>query len=257
MLLVTLPLGWRLLVVLVAGVAAGVANGVAGGGTFITFPTLLGLGVPALQANISTTVGVVPSYLGSLRVFRAQLRPHRRLIAMLTPPCVLGTVVGTALLLNGSPTTFRHVVPWLIGAGTVLFALSPVITRFLAHVEHDHRGRRWALFVGIFAVSIYGGYFGAGMGILMLAVMALALPLEIHDLQGLRNAISLIINVVAALIFLVHGHLATADVLALLVGTLVGGWLGALLIVRLSPTLVRSLVIAIGVATTIKLAIGS
>jgi uncharacterized membrane protein YfcA len=257
MLVATLPLGWRLTVVLVAGVAAGIANGVAGGGTFITFPTLLALGVPALQANLSTTVGVVPSYLGSLRVFRAQLRPHRRLIASLAPSCVLGTAAGTALLLSGSPSTFRLVVPWLIGAGTVLFTISPLITRSLSNIEHDHAARRWALFIGIFAVSIYGGYFGAGLGILMLAVMALALPLEIHELQGLRNALSLIINLVAALIFLVHGHLAVTDVLALLVGTLVGGWLGALLIVRLSPTVVRAVVIAIGVATTVKLALGT
>jgi len=257
MILATLPLGWRLCVVLVAGVVAGVANGVAGGGTFITFPTLLALGVPALQANLSTTVGVVPSYLGSLRVFRAQLRPHRRLILTLVPACVLGTATGTALLLNGSPSTFRLVVPWLIGAGTILFAFSPVITRSLPSLGHDHAARRWALYVGIFAVSIYGGYFGAGLGILMLAVMALALPIEIHELQGLRNALSLIINLVAALIFVVHGHLAVADVLALLVGTLIGGWLGALLIVRLSPNLVRALVIAMGAATTIKLAIGT
>jgi uncharacterized protein len=257
MMIATLPLAWRLIIVLIAGVAAGIANGVAGGGTFITFPTLLGLGVPALQANLSTTVGVVPSYLGSLRVFRTQLRPHRRLIVTLVPSCVLGTVAGTALLLNGSPSTFRVVVPWLIGAGTVLFAFAPLITRSLADVDRDHPARRWALYVGIFAVSLYGGYFGAGLGILMLAVMALALPLEIHEIQGLRNALSLIINLVAALIFVVHGHLAVSDVIALLVGTLVGGWLGALLMMRLSPTVVRALVIVIGAATTIKLAIGS
>jgi uncharacterized membrane protein YfcA len=257
MMIATLPLAWRLIIVTFAGVAAGIANGVAGGGTFITFPTLLGLGVPALQANLSTTVGVVPSYLGSLRVFRSQLRPHRRLIATLMPSCVLGTFAGTALLLNGSPSTFRVVVPWLIGAGTVLFAFAPLITRSLEGVDRDHRARRWALYVGIFAVSIYGGYFGAGLGILMLAVMALALPLAIHEIQGLRNVLSLIINLVAALIFVVHGHLALSDVFALLLGTLVGGWLGALLMVRLSPTVVRALVIVIGAATTIKLAIGS
>ena len=257
MLVATLPLGWRLTIVLVAGVVAGIVNGVAGGGTFITFPTLLGVGVPALRANLSTTVGVVPSYFGSLRVFRSQLRPHRRLILSLTPACVLGTAAGTALLLNGSASTFRLVVPWLVGAGTVLFACSPIITRSLAALDRDHGARRWPLAVGIFAVSIYGGYFGAGMGILMLAVMALALPLEIHELQGLRNALSLVINVVAAVIFLVHGHLAVSDVFALLVGTLVGGWLGALLIVRLSPTVVRVLVIAIGAATTVALAVST
>jgi uncharacterized protein len=252
-----LALWWRLSIVFVAGVAAGVANGVAGGGTFITFPTLLALGVPALQANLSTTVGVLPSYLGSLRIFRTQLAPHRRLITSLLPSCIMGACAGAALLLAGSPSTFRLVVPWLIGAGTVLFAVSPIITRRLAHIEHDHPSRRWALYIGIFFVSIYGGYFGAGLGILLLAVMAIALPLDIKELQGLRNAISIVINAVAAVIFIFHGHLATSDVFMLLAGTLIGGYLGALLILRLSPVVVRVLVITIGVITTVKLALGA
>jgi uncharacterized membrane protein YfcA len=256
MLMAALPLGWRLTLFLLAGVGAGVVNGVAGGGQFVTFPTLLALGTPALQANLSATVGIVPSYLGSLRVFRHQLRPHRRLIATLVPSCVFGTATGCALLLEGSPSSFRAIVPWLIGAGTVLFAASPLITRQLANVDHDHPPRRWPLFVAIYLVSVYGGYFGAGLGIVLLAVMALALPLEIHALQVLRNALSMIINAAAALIFLVHGHLAVMAVSMLLIGSLVGGWLGALLMVRLSPTLVRFLVIAVGVTTTVKLAIG-
>jgi uncharacterized membrane protein YfcA len=250
-----LALAWRLCIFFAAGVAAGVANGVAGGGTFITFPTLLALGIPALQANISTTVGVVPSYLGSLHVFRRELAPHRRLIRSLLLPCVLGTVTGCSLLLEGSPSTFRAVVPWLIGTGTALFAASPFITARLGDVDHDHPARRWALYVGIFTVSVYGGYFGAGLGILLLAVMALALPLEIHELQGLRNAVSIVINACAALIFVVHGHLALEAVAMLLPGTLLGGWLGALAIQRLSPGLVRVLVIVIGAVTTIKLAV--
>ena len=256
MLIGALPLLGRLTLYLLAGVAAGIANGVAGGGTFIPFPTLLSQGIVALQANISTTVGVVPSYLGSIRVFRHQIAPHRRLIRTLAPSCVLGAALGCALLLNGSASTFRSVVPWLIGAGTVLFAASPFITRALTRVEHTHPARRGALYLGIFAVSVYGGYFGAGMGILLLAVMGLALPLEIHALQGLRNALSMIINLSAAIVFIIHGHLALQAVSMLLVGTLIGGWLGALLIVRLSPTLVRVLVIAIGAATTVKLALG-
>jgi uncharacterized membrane protein YfcA len=194
--------------------------------------------------------------LGSLRVFRVQLRPHKKLILSLLPSCVVGSGLGTALLLEGSPSTFRHVVPWLIGAGTVLFGLSPYITRALADVDSAHRGRRWALYIGIFLVSIYGGYFGAGIGILLLAVLALALPYEIYELQGLRNAVSMMINCVAALIFVIYGHLAGQYVLMLLLGTLIGGWLGAMLVVRLSPLIVRILVIVVGVVTTIKLALG-
>jgi hypothetical protein len=246
---------WRLTFVLIAGVGAGIVNGVAGGGTFITFPTLLATGVPALQANLSTTVGVVPSSLGSLRVFRHQLAEHRALITRLLPACALGSAAGCALLFAGSPSLFRAIVPWLIGAGTLLFALSPLITRRLAHIDTEHPARRRALYIGIFLTSVYGGYFGAGQGILLLAVMGLTLPLAIHEVQGLRNALSMIINSVAALIFLIHGHLAGTDVVALLIGTLIGGYLGALLIVRLSPTFVRVVVILVGVATTIKLAL--
>ena len=166
----------------------------------------------------------------------------------------MGAATGCTLLLVGSSSTFRSVVPWLIGAGTVLFAAAPLVTKHLEHIEHTHPSRRRALFVGVFAVSVYGGYFGAGLGILLLAVMAVTLPFELAELQGLRNVISLIINLCAAAIFIFHGHLALDAVYMLLVGTLIGGWLGTLLIKRLSPQVVRALVIATGVFTTYHLA---
>src|ERR1700689_1822270 len=132
----SLPLGLRLIIFLAAGIAGGIADGVAGGGPFITFPTLLATGIPALQANVSTTVGVVPSYVGNIRGFRFQLGEHRTLIRSLVPSCVVGSGLGCALLLLGSPHTFRVVVPWLIGGATVLFALAPQITKRLAHIDH-------------------------------------------------------------------------------------------------------------------------
>ncbi len=254
MLVATLPLFWRLSIYLVAGIGAGIANGIAGGGTFVTFPTLLAMGVSALTANVTTTVGVVPSYLGSIRGFAPQLRRHRALVRSLVPFCLVGTATGCTLLLLGSPKLFQHVVPWLIGAGTLLFALAPLITKRLAHIDHDHRARRWSLNVGVFVVAIYGGYFGAGMGILLLAVMAVSLPYEIADLQGLRSVLSLLINVLAALIFIVRGHLLLDAVYMFLVGTFVGGWLGAVLIMRLSPNVVRVLIIGVGAVTTVRLA---
>jgi hypothetical protein len=109
--------------------------------------------------------------------------------------------------------------------------------------------------VGIFLIAMYGGYFGAGMGILLLAVMAVSLPFEMAELQGLRSVLSLIINLLAALIFVVRGHLIFDAVYMFLVGTLVGGWLGAVLILRLSPNVVRVLIICVGVVTTVRLAI--
>jgi uncharacterized membrane protein YfcA len=249
-----LPLLTRLAIYLAAGIGAGIANGVAGGGTFVTFPTLLATGISALQANVSTTVGVLPSYIGGITGFRAQLGRHRALITSLVPSCVLGASTGCTLLLVGSSNTFRDVVPWLIGAGTVLFAVSPYVTKRLENVESGHGSRRWFLLIGIFAVSVYGGYFGAGLGIMLLAVMAVSLPFELAELQGLRNVLSLIITLCAAIIFVVHGHLALDAVYMLLLGTLLGGWLGTMLIKRLSPQVVRALIIATGVFTTYHLA---
>jgi uncharacterized membrane protein YfcA len=257
-----LPLSWRLVIFCVAGIAAGISNGIAGGGTFLSFPTLLALGIPTLTANVSSTVGVLPSSLGGIRGFREELRTHKELFRSLVPTCFLGSITGTALLLLGSTQTFRNVVPWLIGIATLLFAMAPRITKRLAEIEQaidqgTEPVRRRALFIGIFLSSVYGGYFGAGLGIVLLAVMALTLPYEIYVLQGLRSGLSMLINAVAAVVFIIRGHLAMDAVYMLLIGTLVGGWLGTLLIRRVSPKVVRTLVIIVGTVTTIKLAIGS
>jgi uncharacterized protein len=256
MFVAALPLGWRLSVYLLAGIGAGIANGIAGGGTFVTFP----------DAARDRRVGVDRERHDDGRR-RAELpRRHTRLSIPTRgsprPDPFAGPVVpagarrlGCALLLLGSPHLFALVVPWLIGSGTLLFALAPLITKRLAHVDHAHRARRWGLYVGVFVVAIYGGYFGAGMGILLLAVMALSLPFEIQELQGLRSVLSLIINVLAALIFVLRGHLIVDAVYMFLIGTLIGGWLGAMLILRLSPNVVRVVIIVVGLVTTVRLAI--
>ena len=254
MLLVTVLSPWRLLLVGLVSVAAGITNGIAGGGTFLTFPTLLAVGIPALTANVSSSVGVVPSYLGGLRGFRKEIAVHRRLLLQTVPWCIAGTLVGCTLLLRGSNETFRMVVPWLIGSGTIVFAVSPLVTRRLAHIDHSHPARRRTLAVGLFILSIYGGYFGAGLGILLLAVMAVALPLDINELQGARVVLSILINSVAATVFVIRGHLCVEAVFVLLAGTLVGGIAGTALMKRLSPNVVRALVIATGVLSTIRLA---
>ena len=260
MLATTLPLGWRVLIIFVAGVAAGISNGIAGGGTFLSFPTLVALGIPTLQANVSSTVGILPSSLGGIRGFRRELNLHRKLLRGLLPPCVIGSVAGASLLLIGSAQTFRVVVPWLIGIATLLFAMAPRITRLLTAIDladNANPVRRRSLFIGILLASAYGGYFGAGLGIVLLAVMALTLPYEIYVLQGLRSALSMLINAVAAVIFIARGHLALTAVWVLLIGTLIGGWLGTMLIKRVSPKLVRTMVIIVGVVTTFKLALSS
>jgi len=254
------PVGWKIVIIFVAGCAAGISNGIAGGGTFLSFPTLLALGIPSLTANMSSSVGILPSTFGGIRGFRRELKIHRTLLKELVPTCVLGSGAGTALLLVGSNHTFSLVVPWLIGMATILFAISPWITKVLARMERAKDPgavRRRSLFVGIFIASIYGGYFGAGLGIVLLAVMALTLPYDLNVLNGLRVALALLINAIASAVFIIRGHLSLQAVLVLMAGALVGGWLGTLLIRRLSPKMVRTLVITIGLVTTIKLALSA
>lgn len=254
------PLAWKIVIIFLAGCAAGISNGIAGGGTFLSFPTLLAMGIPTLTANMSSSVGVLPSTFGGIRVFRSELRAHRDLLTDLIPTCVLGSGAGTALLLLGSSQTFSRVVPWLIGTATALFALAPRITTYLAtrkRAKGPGAVRRRALFAGIFVAAVYGGYFGAGLGIVLLAVMALTVPYDMNVLNGLRVALALVINTIAGIVFVLRGHLAVQAVLVLLVGALIGGWLGTLLIKRLSPTVVRALVILIGAVTTVKLAISA
>jgi uncharacterized membrane protein YfcA len=137
----------------------------------------------------------------------------------------------------------------------LLFAFTPAITKRLAHLDDDHASRRVILFGGVFLVSIYGGYFGAGLGILLLAVMAVALPLEIHELQAIRSVLATIINAGAAIVFLLHGHLAYVAIGLLLVSSLTGGFVGAKVLTRLSPATVRWVVIAIGTFTAVRLAL--
>ncbi len=249
----TAPLLVRLAVFFAVGVAAGISNGIAGGGTFLTFPTLLGMGLPSLVANVSSTVGVVPSYIGGIRGFKDQLKNHGKLVRSTLPYCFLGTGVGCTLLLTGSSATFSNVVPYLIGFGTIIFGCAPLITKRLSHIEHDHVGRKWTFFVGIFLISVYGGYFGAGLGILLLAVMAVSLPFDIKELQGLRSLLSIIINAIAATVFLIRGHLNWPAVSMLLIGTLIGGILGTQFIKKVSPNVVRTIVVLIGAVTTIHL----
>ena len=246
----------RAVVVIAAGVGAGIANGIAGGGSFLSFPVLLALGLPALTANVSSSVGVLPSYFGGIAGFRAELHGTRALLVSLTPVCVAGSLVGTALLLGGTPQEFRDVVPWLIGGATLLFALQPLVLRAVARVPHDHPTRRALLQAGTFAIAVYGGYFGAGLGIMLLAVMGIALAESLGTLSGLRNVLSLLINLVAGLVFVLRGHLAWDVVVYLWIGTLLGGVLGTAAIRRLRPVWVRVAIVAIGAATTVRLLVG-
>ncbi len=262
MLLATIPLGWRLTIYLLAGIGAGIANGIAGGGTFITFPTLLrSPGAQALTANV-TTHGRRPC-----RAISAASAAFDFSCAVIVSSCVRScrpvywALPRVALAVPARITAlfFALVVPWLIGTGTA--ALRPGAADHQApgarHADHAHPARRWGLFIGVFVVAIYGGYFRRRYGDTPVGgdgrQPALRDPRTSKAIAC--SVLSLIINVIAALIFVARGHLIVDAVYMFLIGTLVGGWLGAMLILRLSPNVVRVVIIVVGLVTTIRLAI--
>ncbi len=243
----------HVLLLLLGGVVGGIFNGVAGGASLITFPLLLALGYPALTANITNTIGIWPSYLGSATAFRREIGDQSRRLARLAPFALVGGVAGALLLLNTSSGTFDDVVPWLVLGAAVLFGLQPILRRALDKDDAHPRTRPALLVVGVFAASVYGGYFGAAMGVMFLAVLGLALPVSLAHTNGMRAILSMVVNGIAAVVFLVHGGLVWEAVALLAAGSLVGGYLGARLALVLPVPWLRAVVVVIGVGTAVKL----
>jgi uncharacterized membrane protein YfcA len=251
---VHLTAGRDLLLVL-AGFGAGVCNGVAGGGTLVSFPTLLALGYPALTANVTSTVGIWPGYLGGTAGFRTEIGDQRDHVRQLAPLAAVGAVLGALLLLTTPSKDFARIAPWLVLFAAALFAVQPLLVRAFT-LHHTHPLRRWLLLAGTLLAAVYGGYFGAGMGIVLLAVLGLALPDTLARTSGMRTILSVLVNGVAALVFVVHGSLVWAAAGLLAIGSLVGGWAGARGARRLPAPALRVAVVAIGVATGIALLVG-
>jgi uncharacterized protein len=239
---------------ILGGLGAGIINGVAGGGSLISFPLLLALGYPALTANVTNTVGIWPGYAGGAAGFRDEITGQRERLVRLAPVALAGGLAGAILLLTTSSATFKSLAPWLVLGASVLFAAQPLLRRALAGSSHaPPRTRPILLAGGTFAASVYGGYFGAGLGVMLLAILGLALPDSIVRTSGLRTALSILVNGVAAAVFLIHGGLAWRAVGLLAAGSLVGGWIGARVALRIPAMALRIVVVAVGLATVIKL----
>jgi uncharacterized membrane protein YfcA len=238
---------------LAAGFGAGLFNGVAGGGTMLSFPTLLALGISPITANISSTIGILPGYLSSIHGFREEISRQRHHLQRLIVAAMVGGLMGAALLLTTSTAVFKVLVVVLVGLATVLFALQPLLARAIGQrtTRIEHRG---AAIVGVTVTSLYGGYFGAGMGIMLLVVFGLTLPISLAESSGLRSVLSIFVNALAAFVFLVRGTPNWVAVACLAPGSLLGGSLGARLAKRLPVLWLRIVVVTIGVATTVLLA---
>jgi uncharacterized membrane protein YfcA len=242
----------HVILIILGGLGAGIINGVAGGGSLISFPLLLALGYPALTANVTNTVGIWPGYLGSAAGFRTEIADQTDRLARLAPVSILGGVAGAVLLLTTSSATFATIAPYLILGAAALFAAQPLLRRALDGASAP-QARPLLMMVGTFLASIYGGYFGAGMGVMLLAILGLALPDSIARTSGLRTVLSILVNGVAAAVFLIHGGLAWDVVGLLAAGSLVGGWIGARVALAIPAYALRAVVILVGVGTAVKL----
>jgi len=243
---------------LAAGLGAGTVNGVAGGGTLVSFPALLATGLPALQANVTSTIGIWPGYLGGVAGFRAEVRqqPSARLGA-LSGAAAVGAVVGSILLLVTPVDAFKDLAPYLVLAACLLFAVQPLVSRWLkARLEGIADGHVGLAAAGTMLGSVYGGYFGAGLGVILFALLGLLLPDDLVRTNGLRAVLSLVVNFVAAAVFLVAAHVAWSDAGLLAGSSLVGGYFGARLARRLPPLVFRVLVVTLGLVTVVRLLAG-
>jgi uncharacterized membrane protein YfcA len=235
---------------------AGAINAVAGGGTLISYPTLLALGMNPVTANATSTVAIWPGTVGSMWGYRAELAHAEAKFRILIVPSLIGGLVGALLLKWTSPETMERIVPFLILFATVLLCLQPLVQKFLkvAHNVHE-RSARW--FVGAvifqFFVGVYGGYFGAGIGILMLAALGILGLRNINQMNSLKVVFGGSINGIAAIYFVMNGMVDWSYVLVMAAGALAGGWGGAGLARRAGPTAVRVAVVLIGFAITIYL----
>jgi uncharacterized membrane protein YfcA len=235
---------------------AGMINSVAGGGTLLSFPTLIWLGVPSVAANATSTVALWPGSLGSVWGYRRELREADRGLYALSVPSLVGGLAGAMLMARTPTEVFDRLVPFLIFFATCLLAAQEAIQRwFDLSAIHTNARTPWLSWAMLFqaGVGLYGGYFGAGIGILMLAALGLMGHTDIHRMNAVKNVLAVCINGVAAAYFAVSGLVRWQDAAVMAVGAIVGGVGGAGLARRMGRTVVRRLIIAVGFGMALAL----
>jgi uncharacterized membrane protein YfcA len=246
-----------MLLVALAGVAAGTINTVVGSGTLITFPTLLAFGVPPVTANVSNTVGLVPGSMSGVVGYRRELVGQRARLLRLGAASLLGGVVGALLLLVLPSSAFDAIVPVLIALGVVLVLLGPRIQRAVAARAEARGGIPdhgvWWVWPAVAAAGVYGGYFGAAQGVILLAILAVFVPDELKRSNALKNVLAGTVNAVAAVVFILFADVAWEAVALVAIGATIGGTLGAGIGRRVPPTVLRMLVVVIGLVVAVKL----
>lgn len=236
-----------------AALAAGAINALAGGGTLITFPVLTFLGIPAVAANVTNTVALCPGYFGGTLAQMKDLRDQTKRLWLLLPASAIGGVLGGFLLLRTGEKLFTELVPYLILLACVLLAIQDPVRAWLVKRMGEHQGSNlekltW-LPVGL--ASIYGGYFGAGLSVIVLSALGLTLEDSLTRLNALKQAVAFAVNVAAAIFFIFSGQVLWTVALVMAVGALIGGNLGGRLAGKIKPSTLRWTVVTIGVIVAI------
>ncbi|GAA4716807.1 sulfite exporter TauE/SafE family protein [Nocardioides conyzicola] len=242
--------------ILLAGIAAGTINTVVGSGTLITFPTLLAFGIPPVTANVSNTIGLVPGSVSGAIGYRRELAGQRSRILRLSLASLIGGTAGAVLLLVLPDDAFAAIVPALIVLGLVLVVCQPRISAWVA-ARHEatggmpHHGTWW-VWPGVLATGVYGGYFGAAQGVLLMAVLGTGIDDSLQRLNGVKNILAATVNAIAGLIFAVVADVDWWVVLIIGIGSVIGGQIGATVGRRLPPVGLRITIVVVG---TVALAV--
>lgn len=242
------------LAVFLAGMAAGTINTVVGSGTLVTFPVLLGIGIPPVVANVSNTVGLAVGQFSSVYGYRRELGGQRDRLARLGPASVLGGLTGGLLLLVLPDEAFKAIVPALIALACILVVVQPALTRRLRAARPNPAANGGPLLLaGVFGAGIYGGYFGAAQGVLLIAILGLALHEDLQRINAAKNVLAGLVNLVAAVLFVVVADVDWQPAALIAGGAVIGGQIGARVGRRLPPAGLRAVIVVIGVAAIVKL----
>jgi uncharacterized membrane protein YfcA len=244
----------EVLAIALAGLAAGAINTVVGSGTLITFPVLLAFGYPPVTANVSNTIGLVPGSVSGAVGYRRELRGQRPRVLRLGSASLLGGTTGAVLLLVLPASAFKAIVPVFIAIALVLVVLQPRLNRMLAErqVDRTREGGLWTP-LAVYATGVYGGYFGAAQGILLLGILGVALPQDLQRTNALKNVLAAIVNGVAGLYFAFAAHVEWAPAGIIAASSIVGGQLGAHYGRRLHPSVLRGVIVVVGVTAIVRL----
>ena len=237
-----------------AAIAAGLVNAMAGGGTLITFPTLTALGIPAVVANVTNTVALCPGYIGGIMGQWKDLKDQGKRLWLVAPAGVIGGLIGGYLVLNTGEKLFRSLVPFLILIASALLAIQDPVRAWLvkrAGQKKSTPNQQWAVSIPIGLAAIYGGYFGAGLSVIVLSVLGLTIDDTLTRLNALKQAVSFSANLAAAIFFVFSGKVLWPVALVMAVGALIGGNLGGRLAGRVKPATLRWIVVSLGVIVSI------